>query len=100
MVKNEKGYVILVRVEPYGVAEREFNEELSRLHEEYRDMRCSIRLGACFGTSYNQYVVKHDDLVDLRDIEGKINKMLLDIEARVDFPKGEMTPLICFAEPC
>ena len=99
MVKNKKGYVILVRVEPYGVAERAFIKELSRLYEEYRDMRYAVQLGALFGTSYNQYVVKHDDLVDLRDIERKISKMLFDVKARVDFPKGEMTPLSCFAEP-
>ena len=104
MVPNKENIVILIFVSPFGMAEHELVNEITRLHkEEYKDMAYSVALEALFGfrntcgEPVNRYVVEHDDLEAIADMLNKIEKVMYETQIRLDFPEGEALPEVMFA---
>lgn len=105
MLPNKEGIVVLIFVSPFGMAEQALIDEITRLHEEeYKDMTYAVALEALFGWKnsfgepVNRYVIEHNDLEAIADMQNKIEKVMYETQTKPDFPEGEALPEVIFAK--
>lgn len=93
---KKKEHVILVKVEPYGVAEKELMGDWEYITKFHKMSKCEMQLAYIFDTEYNQYVLHFSNFKDLTRCCAYLTDYLYKITKRDDY-EDSFTPCVCEA---